>query len=513
MDTVGAISFATCFHEDEAHNGVSWGGEMSAIEPCDDILPDGVLTSGTSVRYFFELRNEATGEVLGTAPSGRNYTPIDTLASSAPLWLRFDVLPELIAPPAGGCDPNDPADRANPMLVIDDSEDSGIRGSVASSRFLALLDSFGLDYDYYATHSASQNGIGRREDMAMQQPRPPTGGATQAQLEGYSCIWYFGDLTAIRALSDFESGDPSRDQQALEDWLRNCIEGEERLLVLDGSGWASDIASNTTHGPAFLDFVGVEVLGADYAGMADDFRRCARVTGTPGTQPPGHEFDGEAFGSGCPDVLQMDVFLEASGGEVVTYYVDSHELAMSPVDCTDDSGLPTWAAIIRKASGAGGCRRSAALGISTVRLHQLNCSDECLFEEWQLGGGPDSPAQLIADIFAWANLPIGNPIAAPAGPAPRLQTRLIGSRPNPANPSATVTFSLAERGDVRLVVYDVNGRLVRVLIEDVLDASAEPYEVVWDGRDGAGRQVASGVFFYQLDAPNYTLARKLILLK
>jgi hypothetical protein len=153
------------------------------------------------------------------------------------------------------------------------------------------------------------------------------------------------------------------------------------------------------------------------------------------------------------------------------------------------------------------------MGISSVRLHSLNCNDQCLYEEWTLGGGSDSPAQLIADVFAWANMPIGSPIGAPTENAPRLVTRLIGSRPNPANPSAIITFSLATKGDVRLRIYDVGGRLVRVLVDELLEASAQHYEVVWDGRDDTGRRVASGVFFYQLDAPGYTSAKKLIMLK
>ena len=94
-----------------------------------------------------------------------------------------------------------------------------------------------------------------------------------------------------------------------------------------------------------------------------------------------------------------------------------------------------------------------------------------------------------------------------------LQTRLLGARPNPANPSATVTFSLASTGQVKLRIYNVGGRLVRTLVDEQLEAAAGPYEVVWDGRDDSGRALASGVFFYQLDAPGYTSAKKLILLK
>jgi flagellar hook assembly protein FlgD len=94
-----------------------------------------------------------------------------------------------------------------------------------------------------------------------------------------------------------------------------------------------------------------------------------------------------------------------------------------------------------------------------------------------------------------------------------LRTRLLGSRPNPANPSARITFTLASTGQVRLRIYDVGGRLVRTLADERLEAAPEPYEILWDGRNDTGIPMASGVFLYQLDAPGYSSAKKLVLLK
>jgi hypothetical protein len=306
-------------------------------------------------------------------------------------------------------------------------------------------------------------------------------------------------------------GHPTRDQQTLESWLAGCsTDQEERLLILDGIGWASDIDVWTTHGDEFLLNLGVDVLDQSYSYLSNDLRRCARVTGTPGTQPTGHQFDGEMFATGCPEAWNADVLAPTSGGEIIASYVNSHEGGADPVDCSDDANLPDWAAIIRKATGPSLCRRSVAMGISSVRLHSLNCNDQCLYEEWTLGGGPNSPAQLIADIFEWANMPIANPIGAPTESAPRLETRLIGSRPNPANPSATITFSLASAGQVRLRIYNVGGRLVRTLVDEQLEAVPEPYEVVWDGSGEAGRQVARSVYYLRLVAGDCVLQKKLV---
>ncbi len=68
--------------------------------------------------------------------------------------------------------------------------------------------------------------------------------------------------------------------------------------------------------------------------------------------------------------------------------------------------------------------------------------------------------------------------------------------PFPARETLAVPFSLPERQRMRLELYDPRGRLVRVLIDEV----REPGEhlVAWDGRDGAGTRVGSGVYFARL---------------
>jgi len=83
--------------------------------------------------------------------------------------------------------------------------------------------------------------------------------------------------------------------------------------------------------------------------------------------------------------------------------------------------------------------------------------------------------------------------------------------PNPFNPVTVIRFAVAEPGTVRLVVYDVGGRPVRVLVEGVRQASW--HEATWDGRDDSGQAVASGVYVYQLERPGYTESKKMVLLR
>ncbi|MCP3859200.1 MAG: T9SS type A sorting domain-containing protein [Phycisphaeraceae bacterium] len=83
--------------------------------------------------------------------------------------------------------------------------------------------------------------------------------------------------------------------------------------------------------------------------------------------------------------------------------------------------------------------------------------------------------------------------------------------PNPFNPVTTISFSLAEPGAVQLAVYDVRGRMVRTLVSG--DMSAGEHEVVWQGKDDAGHQVASGLYFARMINGDRALTHKMLMLK
>jgi hypothetical protein len=74
-------------------------------------------------------------------------------------------------------------------------------------------------------------------------------------------------------------------------------------------------------------------------------------------------------------------------------------------------------------------------------------------------------------------------------------------------------FDLAGTGHQRatLVVYDVQGRRIRTLIDGRALPPGE-YEVRWDGRGDAGERVPAGVYFYRLVTPTVDEARKMVLL-
>lgn len=95
---------------------------------------------------------------------------------------------------------------------------------------------------------------------------------------------------------------------------------------------------------------------------------------------------------------------------------------------------------------------------------------------------------------------------------PQIPTRLLETCPNPFNPSTTIRFSVGQgAGRVRLCVYDVAGRLVRTLVDAPLDVG--PHEVVWNGRDSRGREVASGAYVCRMESKGASQTTKMVLLR
>ena len=96
-------------------------------------------------------------------------------------------------------------------------------------------------------------------------------------------------------------------------------------------------------------------------------------------------------------------------------------------------------------------------------------------------------------------------------PAPTTAFSLEQNHPNPFNPTTTIRFTLPERSQVQLAVFDLRGRRVATLLDREMPAG--PSSIEWDGRDRRGSQVSSGVYFYRIVAGRYTETRKMVMLK
>jgi len=105
------------------------------------------------------------------------------------------------------------------------------------------------------------------------------------------------------------------------------------------------------------------------------------------------------------------------------------------------------------------------------------------------------------------------PSGIPQGGAPaRAEITLLQNTPNPFNPQTTITFAISEAAAVSLRVFDLSGRLVSTLLDNEVVAQGH-VEVVWNGRDAAGRLTAAGTYFYRLDVAGDSRTKRMLLMK
>ncbi len=95
-------------------------------------------------------------------------------------------------------------------------------------------------------------------------------------------------------------------------------------------------------------------------------------------------------------------------------------------------------------------------------------------------------------------------------------TVLLPNYPNPFNPETWIPYQLANASDVQISIYDMKGIVVRTLLLGHQSAGfymGRSRAAYWDGRNGLGERVASGVYFYQLKTDEISSMRKMVILK
>ncbi|MFH2037617.1 MAG: T9SS type A sorting domain-containing protein [Candidatus Zixiibacteriota bacterium] len=83
--------------------------------------------------------------------------------------------------------------------------------------------------------------------------------------------------------------------------------------------------------------------------------------------------------------------------------------------------------------------------------------------------------------------------------------------PNPFNPTTNIKFAIKNRTNVNISIFNILGQKVATLADREFNAGY--YEATWDGTDDNGSIVASGMYFYRLEADEFTDTKKMIMLK
>jgi hypothetical protein len=201
----------------------------------------------------------------------------------------------------------------------------------------------------------------------------------------------------------------------------------------------------------------------------------------------GNSFDFYTFGS-CPLINRFDVLDATANGSDALYYPD-YASAQHP------AGIQS-----AQTNMSGYEAKTLWLGFSLMNVR---------------GSELESPLArdlLLAEFLLW----IGHELKDQWEEGPMEDEtpnayRLSQNFPNPFNPTTTIRFDIKSKGHVRLRIYNVAGQLVKTLVDDVMDAGS--YTKEWKGTNNLGSKVASGVYFYRIEAGGYENVKKMVLLR
>ncbi len=195
--------------------------------------------------------------------------------------------------------------------------------------------------------------------------------------------------------------------------------------------------------------------------------------------------DMAAFTTFFPNVTNFigDFEFGLSGGGEPIRLFDAEGTLVDSVDYDDEDGWPTLP------DGNG----------NTLELIDPSL-DNTLPENWQSSVGYGTPGQTNSSGVSVENEMI---------PDRKIQ---LTNYPNPFNPSTTISFNvLSENQQTELTIYNLKGQKIKTLLNENLTMGM--HSVTWDGKDDNGRNVASGVYFYQVKCGTVSESKKMILMK
>jgi len=425
-------------------------------------LNDSLLTRGYMVEYYFKAYDVANE------------------SSTLPRYAEEGYTWEFTCLPTGRSD----------VLYVDDFHARGSRRGWVEQywtpTFNAVISPENQPdrYDVNAPTSMVGNGLASRATLNQIL-------YNDIEHSGYQIIiWDSGDLDVATIGDGNPTYEKADDCTLLINWL-NQSSNDVGLLVC-----GDDIAYDLSQNLASAQAIGLMSSWCGVAYVADSYFDVTggRVAG--GVITPlitgantgifwnaGAPYQCYAFG-GCPIINGFDVIeTTASGANALMYP------AFESVDQV--AGIQS-----SQTNSTGNTARTMWIGFSWMYIRDTEASS------------PMVRNLLFNEIYTWMqgtpNIDI-TPAVVPA------MNSLAQNFPNPFNPTTKISFSIGKKGHVSLKIYNVAGQLVKTLVNDVLEAG--PHDEKWTGTNNSGVKVASGVYFYSIEADNFTSTKKMVLLR
>jgi len=431
-------------------------------------LPDtGFFFPGDVIHYFIEGQDNQAGDI-GTSllppdtMGFRDFSPHGDYSSSYTVRALPTVFSQV------------PGDHP-PILLLNDFANRGGE----NEWYFALANlgyALGTDYDLYYTNGPSSgvgNGIGGR--------------ATATQLMGYETVLYTcGNLMAYTLSNGDFQNDPGDDISVLDNWL---LQGNKNLL-LTGDNLVYDLVTNC--GPTGLAFaagwIGVTLVDWDIRPLIEN-QSAPSVQALPGNGVF-TQVDGWIAYGGCPYFHQFDAVTVTGSATQLAEFLDPN--------CV--GGMYPYAA--------------------ATDNHDLQYNNDIVYLPYDFSfiytggcyGGSTGPLAARTKMLQDILLHFGHIGLAPVvGVTPIDAVLTVSNFPNPFNPRTTIEYNMPRPGHLAIRIFNLQGRLVRTLIDEPVPAGSRTVE--WPGDDDQGRAVSSGVYFCETRALGETIVKKMAIVR
>jgi hypothetical protein len=414
-------------------------------------LNDNLFTAGDIVSYFFQATN-TSAQTSYASGSTLGFVQSD-LTVAAQNASEFTILPV-----------NGNGTEGNDILYVDGMDGRGNQGF-----FDEAFGDMGLNPDRFDVRGPSSS-VSNRPGTRV------TDVSQQLNANYQKIIWDGGDLT--QSLGDGTGSPEKSNDYAMVNAFLSGLSTAGGVYIC-GDDYAAGLVAAA--GASAVTFKSTSITFTLTTGN----HRTTYGIAPWGVGVAGGAFNGDRwviFG-GCPLINDFDV--------------------MSPTGTS--VGQSTYDNALTAGVEAGGYAEiSKTIGNARVMISGYSFG---YIRDDETDGVRDGSRHMRDILVFLANNP-----PQPTDAKPVAVNSLEQNYPNPFNPQTTIAFSLKDRARVKIDVYNVAGELVKTLVDETRAAGSYS-DVRWDGRNAANQPVSSGVYFYKLVTNNYSMTKKMVLLK